>query len=156
MTKNKNKEAGKRNILVPIDFTAASRNAFRQALRLGKNGSRFILLHVIPPTTEKGRKRPITIAAARRSLASFAKNGHARRVRSFRYDVRTGTPFQEILAAAQDNNVEIIVLGVDNSGPFSGLALGHTAGRVLRYAKCPVLLVREGSTPGIDSSSVGY
>ena len=143
------------NILVPLDFSAASRNAFRQALRMGKNGSRFILLHVIPPTTEKGRQRPITTAAARRSLTSFARSGHARRVRSFRYDVRTGTPFQEILAVAQDNNVEIIVLGVDNSGPFGGLALGHTADRVSRYARCGVLLVRDGSTPGTDSSSVG-
>jgi nucleotide-binding universal stress UspA family protein len=144
------------NILVPIDFSAASRNAFRQALHLGRDQSRFILLHVIPPTTEKGGKRSTVIASARRSLASFVRNEHARRVRSFRCDVRAGTPFQEILAAAQDNNVEIIVLGVDNLGPFGGLAVGHTADRVSRYAKCPVLLVREGSTPGTDSSSVGY
>ena len=150
MTKNKNKEAGKRNILVPIDFTAASRNAFREALRLGGDQSRFILLHVIPPTTEKGRKRQTVIAAARRSLASFARNGHARHVRSLRYEVRNGTPFQEILAAADDKNVELIVVGVDSSGPFRGLALGHTADRISRYARCPVLLVRDGSTSGAD------
>ena len=154
VTKKKIKEAPQRNILIPIDFTDASRNAFRQALRFCRYGSRFILLHVIPSITQKGGKGSTLIAAAKRSLASFAKNGHARGVRSLRYDVRAGTPFQEILTAAQDNNVELIVVGVDSSGPFGGLALGHTADRVSRYARCPVLLVRDVSTAAEAGSSV--
>ena len=57
--------------------------------------------------------------------------------------MRTGAPFQEILAAAEENNIEMIVLGVNESGPLAGIELGHTIDRVLRYARCPVLLVRQ-------------
>jgi nucleotide-binding universal stress UspA family protein len=55
--------------------------------------------------------------------------------------VRTGTPFQEILAATKQLRADMIILAVSESGPIS---IGHTAERVLRYASCPVLLVRPG------------
>jgi universal stress protein A len=143
VTKDKKKEAGPQNILIPTDFSAASKNAFRYALDLGREGSRFLLLNVITPKTEKGRKAPSLIAAARRSLTSFAKNDHACDARSMQSLVRIGTPFEEILAAARDRNADLIVLGVHDSEPFGGLAVGRTVDRVSRYAKCPVLLVRE-------------
>ena len=143
VTKDKKKEAGPQNILIPIDFSAASKNAFRYALDLGREGSHFFLLHVVPPRTEKGRRVPSLIAAARKSLASFAKKDHAEDVRSVQSLVRIGTPFEEILAAARDRDADLIVLGVHDSDLFGGLALGRTADRVSRYAKCPVLLVRE-------------
>jgi nucleotide-binding universal stress UspA family protein len=132
-----------KNILIPIDFSVASKSAFRHALGLGSSAARIILLHVIAPSAESQRDGSGLIDAARRSLQSFSKSAGLSGHRTIRAVVRTGTPFQEILATAKENRVGLIVLAVHDSAPFGGLALGHTVDRVSRYAPCPILLVRE-------------
>lgn len=112
-------------------------------LGLAGNAARIILLHVIAPSAENHRDVSSLIDAAKRSLHSFSKSAGLSRDRSIRSLVRTGTPFQEILATAKENHVGLIVLAVHDSAPFGGLALGHTVERVSRYAPCPILLVRE-------------
>ncbi len=132
-----------KNILVPIDFSVASKNAFRHALSFSGGDSRIILLHVISPSAEDRRDISSLIDAAKKSLHSFGKSYELPRDRAVRSLVRTGTPFHEILATAKENKVELIVLAVHDLAPFGGLALGHTVDRVSRYAPCPVMLVRE-------------
>lgn len=132
-----------RSILVPIDFSVASKNALRHALDLSGNASRIILLHVIAPSAEAHRDVSGLVDSARKSLYLFGKSEVLLRDRSVRSLVRTGTPFHEILAAAKENKVELIVLAVHDLAPLGGLALGHTVDRVSRYAPCPVMLVRE-------------
>ena len=91
----------------------------------------------------KGSDVTHLIAAAEASLTSFSKSDGLDHDHAVQPLVRIGTPFSEILAAAAENDVELIVLGVHDAAPLRGLALGHTAERVSRYAPCPVLLVRE-------------
>jgi nucleotide-binding universal stress UspA family protein len=130
-------------ILVPIDFSISSKRAFAQALSWARKASRITLLHVIPQTAESDRIISGLVASAKRSLITFTKNSRGDYDHSIHILVRTGAPFQEILAAAEENNIEMIVLGVNESGPLAGIELGHTIDRVSRYARCPVLLVRQ-------------
>jgi nucleotide-binding universal stress UspA family protein len=51
-------------------------------------------------------------------------------------------PAQGILAAAEQHDVDLIVLGSRGRGTFANLLLGSTSERVLRYAKVPVLVAR--------------
>ncbi len=51
-------------------------------------------------------------------------------------------PAQGILEAADQNHVDLIVLGSRGRGTFANLLLGSTAERVLRYARVPVLIAR--------------
>lgn len=132
-----------KKILVPIDFSASAKSAFRHAIGLAGDASRIILLHVIAPSGVKGSDVTHLIAAAEASLTSFSKSDGLDHDHAAHSLVRIGTPFSEILAAAAENDVELIVLGVHDSAPLRGLALGHTAERVSRYAPCPVMLVRE-------------
>ena len=55
--------------------------------------------------------------------------------------VLTGAPHHVLLEAAQTTGAGLIVLGATGAGPLAEL-LGSTADRVLRKARCPVLLVR--------------
>jgi nucleotide-binding universal stress UspA family protein len=57
--------------------------------------------------------------------------------------VRTGTPFREITETARSLGADMIVLTTHGyTGLMHGL-LGSTAERIVRYADCPVLVVRE-------------
>jgi nucleotide-binding universal stress UspA family protein len=56
--------------------------------------------------------------------------------------VRIGTPWVELVRAANDCGAEIIVMGVrQGRGALDRLVFGSTAQRVLQHARCPVLTV---------------
>lgn len=56
-------------------------------------------------------------------------------------DVRAGAPAHEILAAAQAYGADLIVLA-SHKPDFSNYLIGATADRVVRHAKCSVLVDR--------------
>lgn len=126
-----------KNILVPIDFSTAAHKAFRYGLDLAKQyRSKILLLHVVTPSEPDS-----AVKAAKRKLAGFCKSEGVQAGRC-KLIVRTGTPFFEITHGSNGDRADLIVLG----GPAVALREpneGHTLERVLRYAKCPVLLVRE-------------
>jgi nucleotide-binding universal stress UspA family protein len=133
---------------VAIDFSPESRQALRQAFALAGDSSRIILLHVVAPTASDNTAEAARILEnAREKLKEFCgKANGVSAPKSTQLEVRRGTPFREILECAKERAVEMIVLGVDGSFPLGGVALGHTADRVSRYASCPVLLVRQTNT----------
>ncbi|MCC3264953.1 universal stress protein [Arthrobacter gengyunqii] len=51
-------------------------------------------------------------------------------------------PAEEILKAAEDPQVELIVLGLRRRTPVGKMLLGSTAQRVLLQSDCPVLAVK--------------
>lgn len=149
MTRKAQTQAGSDNhpktILVPIDFSAASKDAFRHATALAGETSRVILLHVVAPSADGDLSPEKTAGASGQRLTAFWKANGAGSpfVHS---QLRIGTPFREILKCAEENKAEIIVLAVHDSTLLgAALGLGHTVDRVSRYAPCPVLLVRERS-----------
>ncbi len=134
-----------KTILVPIDFSAASKEAFSRAIALAGERSRIILLHVVAPSAEGDLSPAKTAGASGQRLTAFWKANGAGSpfVHS---QLRIGTPFREILKCAEENKAEMIVLAVhDATALGAALGLGHTVDRVTRYAPCPVLLVRERS-----------
>ena len=55
--------------------------------------------------------------------------------------ITRGKPHEEILKAAQEKGVDLIVIGSHSLPPLSKVLLGSTAEKVLHKAKRPVLLV---------------
>jgi len=53
-----------------------------------------------------------------------------------------GDPAEMILAAAQEWDADLIVIGNDSRGRLAHFLLGSTADSVIRKAKCPVIAVR--------------
>jgi nucleotide-binding universal stress UspA family protein len=50
---------------------------------------------------------------------------------------------EEILALAQDERADLVVIGTRGRGGINRALLGSVADRVVRLAPCPVLTVRE-------------
>jgi nucleotide-binding universal stress UspA family protein len=56
--------------------------------------------------------------------------------------VRAGTPADEIVRAADELDVDLIVVGGRGKGAVEAMLLGSVAYRVLHHAPCPVLVTR--------------
>jgi nucleotide-binding universal stress UspA family protein len=60
----------------------------------------------------------------------------------------TGYPADEIIATAGDFDTDLVVVGARGLGGMARLLLGSVSERVLRHARCPVLIVKEGPQKG--------
>ncbi|MCF8095654.1 MAG: universal stress protein, partial [Desulfobacteraceae bacterium] len=59
-------------------------------------------------------------------------------------EVLVGRPFAELTSYADENDIDLIVLGVRGHGMVENLMVGSTTDRVVRGAPCPVLSVYLG------------
>jgi len=72
--------------------------------------------------------------------------GLVEKARSMNVDVETaiavGHPVEQIVHRAETDHVDLIVLGRRGKSRFEKMLVGSTAEKVLRYAHCPVMVVR--------------
>jgi nucleotide-binding universal stress UspA family protein len=142
-----------KRILVPVDFSPLSKKALQYATRLAQQfGAELTLLHVvepeIPPVFDGYMITPPTVsngssagcAGQMKTLANMARNaGHTRTDST----VRCGLASIEIVDAAKELDVDLIVIATHGYTGWKHFAIGSTAERVVRAAPCPVLVVRE-------------
>jgi universal stress protein A len=141
-----------KRILVPIDFSETSNQAFQYALRFAEQfDCEIVLLHVVEPESVIAGTPPAidvfaqpeddTIAAEAdlESLAASSRN----RPSSVTSKVRIGHAPNEINKAAKDLDVDLIVIATHGFTSWRHLCIGSTAERVVRTAPCPVLVVRK-------------
>jgi nucleotide-binding universal stress UspA family protein len=143
-------------ILVPVDFSQCSEEAFRVALLLARSfQSDVLLLHVVDtrslgtlnrlglaePSAEKGQKKRLRHHArlnARRLLQMDETKGV-----TIRRLLAEGAPFVEIARTARIEKVDLVVMGSYGGavGNVDKIFFGSTAEKVVRTAGCPVLTV---------------
>jgi nucleotide-binding universal stress UspA family protein/predicted phosphoribosyltransferase len=134
-----------RRILVPYDFTAASKRACDYALELAVSvGATLSLVHVVErfDMTLGAEAHASLVNAAERELERIASllRPHVRGVELF---VVAGTPWQEIDRTAQARGADLIVVGAHGRRGIARALLGSAASRVLRSASVPMLTVPE-------------
>jgi nucleotide-binding universal stress UspA family protein len=56
--------------------------------------------------------------------------------------VRAGKPYRQIVRQAQEQQADLIVMGLRGRGGADLMLFGSTTNRVVREAACPVLTVR--------------
>ena len=140
-----------RKILVPTDFSDCSESALRYGRAMAAAlGASLHLLHVVQdPYTqpwaaeafpaplgdllvqweEQARKRMLeTLPEAEQAHVTIA--------------TQIGSPFFEIVRYAQEQQIDLIVIGTHGRGPIGHMLLGSVAEKVVRKAPCPVLTVR--------------
>jgi len=57
-------------------------------------------------------------------------------------EVRSGQPYREILSYAEENEIDLICMGVHGAGFAMRALFGSNTDRVLRQAPCPALIAR--------------
>ncbi|MGQ0665844.1 MAG: universal stress protein [Nitrospiraceae bacterium] len=144
-------------ILVPVDFSPCSNEAFRVACEVARLcGASLLVLHVVDTSALAAFNRlgllavPSDAAIQRRRLRHHARL-HVRRLLESEdaKDVAVtrmiveGAPFVEIAKVARMGKVDLVVMGTygGRSGSVDKIFFGSTAEKVVRTAGCPVLTV---------------
>jgi universal stress protein F len=134
-----------KKIIVPVEIGTIERGerAFRKAATLLDEGGEIILLNVVqdvptyiavdlPPELIEN-----TIADGREKLEQLRlKTGIAATV-----EIGRGPPAHGILASAEAHRADLIIVA-SHVPDFSNYFIGATADRVVRHAKCSVLVDR--------------
>ena len=138
-----------KTILVPLDFSRSSMEALNYAVELAKSFAATVhLLHVTAPDEAASagaahllRQTADSLMSAREKLAKVHED-HFSSFWPANSHVRSGHPFHEICQQAREIDADLIVLATRGHSGLKRLLLGSTAERVLRFAPCPVLVVR--------------
>jgi len=148
-----------RKILVPVDFSEASRKALEEALQLGKIcGAQVDLLHVWEPPRylapdvmlsvpgwSAQSMETFNLREARTAVQVFLEQaGHPGLALGTRID--SGSPPASILRVAREG-YDLIVMGSHGHSRLHRLFLGNVAQRVVAESPVPVLTVRGPDTP---------
>ncbi|HZV97022.1 MAG TPA: universal stress protein [Candidatus Nitrosocosmicus sp.] len=142
-----------RRILLPTDFSSASRAAFKRALELARaSRAQLIVVHVIEPTLPmvgEGYIPPQTYESIEASAHAYAKRNLDKVVAVARKAgvratarVLEGSAHERIVRAARSLRADLIVMGTHGRAGLARLILGSVAGRVIALAHCPVMTVR--------------
>ncbi len=139
-------------ILVAVDFSDSSDNAFQLALSMAKTFSaNLIILHVInEPIDLRGFYVPhISFEkleeeieeGAEKMMQSFCRQ-HIGDFSDFETLIVPGMPYEQILTQAEEKEASLIVLGTHGRAGLDHVLFGSTAEKVVRKSKLPVLTVR--------------
>ena len=145
-----------RHILVPVDFSEHSRVALRHAIAFAKRfGAKLALLNVIypqyyatnmdymafdyPSLLEETRR------TARREFNAFVRSIAFEGV-PFETHIEEGHPGQHIVDYASKHGVDLVVNATHGRSGLRHVVLGSTAEHVVRFGKCPVLIVPRCAT----------
>ena len=145
-----------KKVLVPVDFSACSEEAFRVALQLADAVDADVtVMHVIDVNAVDAFNRLGLLAVPSDATQQRKRLRHHARLRmrqllkspsfgrSIRRIVVEGTPFVEIAKFARGEGVDLIVMGSygGRSDSMEKIFFGATADKVVRTAGCAVLTV---------------
>lgn len=141
-----------RRILVPVDFSAGSRVAVAHAAELAREaGAELHLLHVIVVEGHPDFYFPLSTAPAFRlpelreegedALLEMAGGHRTERVQVLTR-VEVGRPADEIVAAAESLEADLICMSSHGRTGLERTLLGSVTEGVARKASCPVLVVK--------------
>lgn len=135
----------KKTVLVPVDFSTASADALRTAMQLVAHPNDLHVLYVASPAglfSPEGwatDDAPARAQAAAQQLSKFLTSHHASEVTQL---IREGDPGLTIADYADEARADLIVMPSHGHQGVARVLLGSVTERVLRHAKCPILVLR--------------
>jgi nucleotide-binding universal stress UspA family protein len=142
-------EINLRRVLVAYDFSDDSERALSNALSLAEEyKAELHLLHVLSTQTMDGPEiawMPMGAECAYHQASrrlQTAVTGYAHLRCKVVHAVRWGKPYQEVLAYAGENGVDLVCMGAHGKHFGAGALFGSNVDRVLRQAPCPILVAR--------------
>jgi len=143
-----------KRILVPTDFSDASRQALPYAVEFAKQfGAKLTLVHVFPTTLSAELSRIGIVLEQKRLVQEAGVQLERFRERELpaNLSVETlllhGAPAHEITKLAKDSQTDLIITATHGHTGLKHVWLGSTAERIVHQAPCPVLVVREQPVP---------
>lgn len=143
-----------KKILVPVDFSEASRPACAAAFELAEQlGASVTMLHVVdypPPYSQVDALTMVLPAEGNVTFDRFLKERAQEEMKTFispyaknkfRTEFRGGTAADGIVEAAKEGTYDLIVMGTHGRTGLRRLMIGSVAERTIRTSPCPVLTI---------------
>jgi len=141
-----------KNIIVPTDFSKLSFSAFEYAKNLAERMDATIhLIYVLEKTPPflAVRSLDVTEEEVMKTMEDQAKKQLAETADAFREDsnvkiievCRKGIDYEEIVNYSKEIKSDLIVIATHGRTGILHTLLGSVAEKVIRFAKCPVLVI---------------
>lgn len=145
--------AGTKRLLLATDGSEHANAALRAGIRLVEPGPGSRLVTVVPTldpsiVVGSGHAGPVMTFADEQQLIE-ERDRDARRavdeaaaelgLTSVEIEILSGDPGAAICAYAEDEAIDLIVIGTSGTGGFKRALLGSVSDHVVRHAPCPVL-----------------
>ena len=143
-------------ILVPVDGSAASLEAVRQALRMIQDGLRasLVLANVQEPATlyemllahdaevieQVSARAGLHLLEPARTLVEQAEV-------PYELEVASGDPAHTLIDILENFGCDMVVMGARGMGTLRSALLGSVSHEVLHAAQVPVLIVKQAPAP---------
>jgi nucleotide-binding universal stress UspA family protein len=135
-------------MLFATDLSEASKRSFGYALDLARMvGLEILVLHAVEPVSlSYGGGELVSyvsesnIQEVRTQLAEFVERGVRNEIK-VQTEVVEGAAAKSILQAVEENDIDLIFLGIQSKGLLERAFLGATAEQVIREAHVPVMSV---------------
>jgi nucleotide-binding universal stress UspA family protein len=146
-------------ILCPTDFSQPSYEALKIAVEVAKHfGAELWVMHVVPPVPPPASVTDTTFApnfdlplyqqelaaSSEKALKDLLEQKVPQEVGAHPV-MATGDPAREIIRAAEEQTVDLIVIATHGHTGWGRLLFGSVAEKVVRLAPCPVLTIKAPS-----------
>ncbi len=141
-----------KNILIPFDGSGYSEKAFEKALEIAsKFDSKLTALTVLQAklgdssgvSIERlGEMQDEQVDDATAILKNLEEKAKSKKVQLSIKVLHNPSSADGIVSYADNNNVDLIVMGSHGRTGFRKIVLGSVASNVLGHAKCPVLITK--------------
>jgi nucleotide-binding universal stress UspA family protein len=139
-----------KQVLVAYDFSSDSELSLSYGLSFAHQyGADLRLVHILPPRPRTEAPEVALLPLASEDLFHRAMQRLESAIpSSLRQGIKIdekiceGLPYREVLALAEENEVDLICMGASGTGFGMRALFGSNADRVLRQAPCPVLIAR--------------
>lgn len=147
-----------KTILVPTDFSEQALNALDLAAQIAKkSGAKIILTHVIEGSQnfssfntmgEGGSSVGEEAFLIKKLVEAHEKNLGELKKRDMlsgievETRVKIGSPYESISQVISDDEANLVVMGSKGASGLDEVLIGSNTEKVVRYAKCPVITVK--------------
>lgn len=139
-----------KKILVPVDGSEAAGNALHYAVNMARNhGSSITLISVVDANDLLRETNDVmltdefmeTLKVEGKEIVAQAAKDIPEEIPHDEVTV-LGTPNYLIAKHAEEEGVDLIVMGNSGKGAFSSFVTGSVSQYVIHHVKCPVLIVK--------------
>ena len=143
-----------RSIVLPTDFSECAAHAVPAARELARlTGARLLCLHVVEPAVPAVGWTPVAEPLPLADLSERLEDSAVRELPKLTQapecegldveeEIAHGEPASEIVRVARERGADLIVISSHGRTGLGRILFGSTAESVVRYAHCPVLVVK--------------
>lgn len=148
-----------KKIVVGIDFSDCSINAFKHAISVAqkaKSGIVMVWVNHLDYSKEIFSTEPKQIESEVKNRFDSLVETYAKKLWGFplEYRIRKGKVYKEVCAVAEEEEAFLVIVGTHGSSGFEEFWIGSNANRLVSTSKIPVISIRGGIDISKDMKTI--